>query len=333
MLKKSIFISACVLASFGIACQPGDSPLQNGLAACAGALAEAICNPLIFQFQQFQNTNNNTNNEGEAGQEIPGPEGPAGPQGPAGPEGPAGPQGPAGADGTDGLNGTNGVDGVDGVDGLDGAPGPQLFDFFIEDFFAIAGAGNIPLNLEVPGSDPVKYVRIAEPALGPPDVQSGAERILAYRFSVPVTYNPGNYVTMRLSLYRTGAAPESCFRFRLDARRLSPGSDVQVYGTPQWITMAPDASSLGLTPPEYHVFWIIDLPINVAAPNGLGFPNDLQPGQLLAIELGTTDHDNGVYTILGVEVFETMATDAAPVVYGATISDNPEIGGCVIEER
>lgn len=240
-----------------------------------------------------------------------------------------------------GPDGDRGSDGDDGSRGNPGARGPELFDIFVDDFFS---AGPV-----VPGMR-VEVVSIAEPALGGPsttaDVLTDA---IAYRVPVPEIYNDGkdaegndvgvpNDVNMRIFFYRVGRpAPDQCFIFRLDARRLSDGFGAVPYdheqcgGNPgtncgtRWIRIDPDSDSNGgaagpIPPPGVLV--VVDLPINTSA--GLGFPNDLERAQFLAFELSTHRPDGAIYELIGVEFFE--AHPGAAALRGATVftSGNPE---------
>ncbi len=315
-MKKLIaaVVAISIACCTGISCSPGALNLhdwQRDLLFSGGALAAAL---LADQAQH--NADNTTDGDG-AEQEIPTIEGPQGPPGPEGPQGPQGPQGDTGATGATGAAGATGATGETGPQGPAGPAGPQYFDLFIDDFFAAEGNGMVPLPIDIPGT--TGFVEIAEPALGQPDITSGEARVLAFRFSVPQSYTTGNPVTMRLSLYRSGAAPAGCFSFRLDARRLRAGSDIEVYGEPRWVLSTLDPAAISGTG---HVFWLIDLPVNSA--DGLNFPNDLVAGQMLAFELGSDLNDNGVYTLLSVEIFESGTP--APT-SGGTISSNPPTCG------
>ena len=113
-----------------------------------------------------------------------------------------GPQGPAGEDGSRGRPGRPGADGGDA---------PELFDIFVDDFFTKEGG---PL-----GDLLVVTVPIDEPVLGVRDQFTGVDGVIAYRVAIPDTYEPGNDVTMRLFLYRTGVYRSDCFVFAVDGRR------------------------------------------------------------------------------------------------------------------
>ncbi len=297
------FFAACIVSAQGCGGSAGALGVEDwvrDLLFSAGSVAVSL---LLDQ---------NQDSGGLVTTGPPGPEGPPGPQGPPGPagtsdgagepippvEGPAGEQGPAGPAGETGETGATGATGPRGSTGPQGPDGPSFFDIFVEDFFTAKGTKLASLT-------PVT-VPITEPSLGGPDANC---KILAFRMSIPELYNPDNPVTMRLSFYRTGELNEDCFVFRIDARRLSQGSDVEVYGEPRWVRpdIDRDAAAAG------NMFWVIDLPVN--DPAGLDYPNDLEVSQLLAFELATHSHDGGVYELLGVEFFESSsaALEAATV--------------------
>jgi hypothetical protein len=89
----------------------------------------------------------------------------------------------------------------------------------------------------------------------------------------------------------------TCFVFRLDIVRLANGLSPAAYGAPRFIR--PDFNEAAAAAGEITI--AIDLPLNLA--EGLGFPNDLVAGQVLAVELNTLQHDDGLYQVLGAEVF------------------------------
>ncbi len=265
--------------------------------------------------------------DGAAGAEGPaGPEGPEGPEGPAGPTGPEGPEGPAGlacwdlnengeadldsedsnGDGVVDIDDCVGADGPAGANGSPGAPGapgpmgPEFFDIFIDDFFTEAvypnGFGTLPVEL----------VDVEEPSL------QYLGDALGYRVAVPEIYDSGNDVTMRLFFHRTEESDWPCFVFRLDARRLIPGENIDTYGDPLWIlieSLMPEP----LTPSNDGLTLVIDLP--------LGILGDVDPAlsarDFLAFELTTVLEDYREYHLVGVEFFEGYPGTA--VTSGATV--------------
>jgi hypothetical protein len=208
---------------------------------------------------------------------IVGADGPQGPTGPTGPEGPVGPTGPAGADAS------------------------TLFDIQIDDFFANIGNGGAGF--------PITAVTISEPRLG---------RLLtlpdsfAFRILIPQSYQGTNPIVMRVALSRSGPASSGGpFAFQVTGRRLQNGSaTVDNYINPPVTTVVPNGPFTGTE------FILLDLPLNVAVPNGLG-GGTLSAGDLLAMELGTTVVDGGDYEVLSVEFIETTGS---PTASGATIS-------------
>ncbi|MFQ5462150.1 MAG: beta-propeller fold lactonase family protein, partial [Phycisphaerae bacterium] len=273
------------------------------------------------------------------GQPLPGGQGPQGPQGPpgppgadgtdgadgaTGPAGPVGPQGPAGPDGADGPAGEPGPAGPAGASGGSGPAGPNgatLFETFIDDFFRLA-AGTDGSLVVVDGGPQAQVVAIREPVLSSDPTTSA----IGYRVSIPDMYDPGNDVTMRLFLHRTGPVDGSCFIFTVDGRRLRDGQDIEVYGDTRWVRL--DTSVPVPAGGNSDVFLVVDLPINSAA--GLGYPNDLADADALAFELATLVGDGGDYHLLGVGFFESEAGAAALV--GATVIATQEEACCVNNE-
>ncbi len=210
--------------------------------------------------------------------------GPGGGQtGPAGPAGPAGPSGPA------------------------GASGANLCNTFIDDLFGV-NVALTALAVQQGGSatGPIP-TEIEEPALGACEV--GSVDTIAYKLGVSERCTPGNPLTMRLYFWREGLSKENCFVLRLDAFKASHGSSVSHYGSARYIEVADPA------PGDDGTLIVVDLPLNVPLGDGLGFPNNLQRGDLLAFELNTLDdfQDGRCYTMLGAEFFETPAGDPIAV--------------------
>ena len=212
--------------------------------------------------------------------------------GPAGPVGAAGPEGPAGSTGTTGPVGS-----------------PLLFDIFVDDFFSDTAnpSGNFPVNT----------INITEPVLG----QVTFNHRLAFRVLIPSEYTGTNAVVMRIALRRIPPPPAlptgNPFAFEIFGRRLQNGSTtIENYVNPPSRIITPTAPAGGFVDTE---FILLDIPINVAFPAGLGGAA-IVAGDFLAFELQTTSTDldpAARYLILGVEFFETTA---APTVAGATIS-------------
>lgn len=257
--------------------------------------------------------------EPEPGEPIPGPEGPPGAEGPQGPEGPAGPAGPTGP---------AGPEGPEGSEGPQGEPGPDLFDVFIDDFFSFADA--------IPGELDTGIVQIEEPALGPPNPQTGDSGAIAYRIALTQLYTEGEALTMRMFFHRSGfPEPGQCHIFSVDSLRLRNGEQVQPYGERRWVrienpgTAAIEASLAGEVIGGDGVALVLDIPVNSS--QGLGYSNDLQVTDLLAFEIVTAERDElsvwsdgSRYTLLGVEFFETED----PELLGATIFDSVEALTC-----
>jgi len=261
--------------------------------------------------------NNGGDNGGDdgAGQEIPVIEGPQGPQGEPGPAGPQGEPGPQGVPGPQGEPGPTGPQ---------GPAGAGLFNLFIDDFYGYDQTPDISLDLTFTQHP----VRLTEPALGAPDPDTGGQRALAFRFAIPQSYTPGNPVTLRVFMYRMGLRlPQFCFAFSIDARRLRDGAAIETYGNSMYFV--PELSEMGEMSGTHEEFMVIDLPVNVAFPNGLGYPADLEPGQFLAFEFDTISEprEGGLYVIMGVEVFESAA-DAAPSVSGGDLLQDPSESAC-----
>ncbi|MCG3138013.1 MAG: hypothetical protein HJJLKODD_01869 [Phycisphaerae bacterium] len=263
-----------------------------------------------------------------------------------GADGATGPTGPAGADGVDGVDGVDGSDGADGATGSQGPTGPQgpqgptgptgatgntgaqgpagptLWDTFVETFYTIEGGDYSSVVADSTGQLPI--VELDEPALGSCE---SAVNVVAFRAGIGERYNPGNPITMRLYLWRTGPQPESCFVLRLDGYRASHGTTILPYGGTRYVkvidpVMADEAGTLV----------VVDLPLNTAS--GLNLPNDLQRGELLAIELNTMAEylNDNCYTLLGVDLFESTlvsgATLAHAVIYESEEQIECESTGC-----
>lgn len=227
------------------------------------------------------------------------------------------------------INGDGVFDALDcqgppGLNGLDGPIGPAVpiasssgdepkpFDIFIDDFFAAESTGI--------GDLPVGSASISEPVLGAGSsmAQPFVETV-AFRFPIPDSFTSQNDVTMRIFFYRTGASRGACsaFTFAVDARRLRTGIGIEIYdhtapapSVPgrRWVRIDPDDTSgnaaNGNGTDSSDALVVLDLPLNTLA--GLDYPNDLEGGDVVAIEL-STHHTDGraVFQLLGVEFIES----------------------------
>lgn len=204
----------------------------------------------------------------------------AGPAGPPGPTGPAGPIGP------------------DGPGGPPGADASTLFYVQIDDFFA-----NIFDGFNVVAV-PIVEGRLGQLITLPDSV--------AFRVLIPQGYGGTNPILMRVALLRSGPASSGGpFDFEVFGRRLQNGSTtVDNYVNPPSTTVTPTGPFTG------SEFILLDLPVNLPVPNGLG-GGTLSAGDLLAFEFVTTTEDDGDYEVLSVEFIETIGS---PAVSGGTIS-------------
>ncbi|MFQ5425355.1 MAG: hypothetical protein ACE5F9_15425, partial [Phycisphaerae bacterium] len=202
--------------------------------------------------------------------------------------------------------------GDQGAQGDQGPAGPIFFDVFVDDFFTIDGGAT--------GGLPVNAVRVTEPLLSL-DRLTGILTPVGYRVAIPPTYGGTNPVTMRLFLRRRPialppagaiAAGIGPFEFVVYAKRLTDGSGtIDSYAAADGRLVTVDAAT------QPNEFMVIDLPLNVAVPGGLGGTQDLAAGDFLAFELELQQDDDAEYLVLGVEFYETAA---APPVMGATIN-------------
>jgi len=206
----------------------------------------------------------------------------------------------------------------DGVVNVNDCRDAGLFSIFIDDFFA--------LDESLEGELPVRMVRISEPVLGGFDGDSGERgEAVAFRVGIPDAYSAGNDVTMRLFLHRTGFLDEPCFEFRVSRALLRGGQGVVAYpeSDDRIVTIDPTvfkggdtfraADLFGDVGGFEDLFLVIDLPINVALPDGLDYwTGDLRARDLLAFELYTDAirFRDVRYHLLGVEFFETRAGTA-----------------------
>jgi len=260
---------------------------------------------------------------GAAGQ--PGPQGEQGPQGEPGdtgqsaqgapgvpgeqgPPGDPGEQGPQGRQGDPGPPGDRGPQGDQGPQGERGPQGSEFFSTFIDEFY---------IQPDGPLAAHATWVSVeSNPAFWVDQGQGGYPQAVGFKTIIPNRYDAEtqNPVTMRLFLYfdlvSTDDRPTQCEYFELAGVRLSNGQAVQTYGDPVWIVLDPRETSDSM-------FLVVDLPINSA--DGLGLPNDLAAGQMLAFGLAWVDQecqDYGEdYQIVGVEFFESDVAALA----GATV--------------
>jgi len=192
-----------------------------------------------------------------------------------------------------------------------------LFHVFVEDYFTHTDP---PDGFFGPtGNFIPDVIAITEPVLGDddggaPGAPSADANRAAFRVLIPPSYEGANPVTLRLAFRRAGQDPAGeDFAFDIFVRRLVDGANVPE----DYIN--PPVRTVNVTPPaagNNTEFQIIDLPITVAVPNGLGGAA-LAAGDFVAVELVTVGDDGGEYLLLGVEFYET---EAAPAVAGATIS-------------
>lgn len=311
--------------------------------------------------------------------------GPMGPMGPQGPDGPTGPQGDTGRQGDTGQSGaagsgSAGSPGEDGDDGEDGSAGLacwdlngngladidtedtngdgsvdvfdcrglSFFDIFIDDYFGPPDGldGSTPPATDPTGPADPPFVRLSEPVLGGFDFDTGRRgSAIAFRVAIPVPYNEGNDVTMRLTFHRTGELGDDCFKFKVDRARLRDTQDIELYPDPRYVTMdLPDGVDGGLRRGLADLLGgdgdapgktlVVDLPINIGETaacdgrmDGLGFwVGDLKVADLVAFELRVDTDDlaekyaNVRYHLLGVEFFEGPKGTA--VIRGARIFDD-----------
>jgi hypothetical protein len=173
-----------------------------------------------------------------------------------------------------------------------------LFSVWIDDFF---GANTAELLLGVGGAE-----KIEEPVLG--RVPLDPDNNVSYRVAIPDTYGGTNPVTMRLQMQRLGQLGAGNLALSFNMWRLVDGA-----GTPEtYIAGQAVAVDATATAGEFHV---LTLPITVAVPGGLGGA-PLSAGDLLVVEIESTESDGGEYLLLGVEFFESTTS---PGVSGGTI--------------
>jgi hypothetical protein len=210
-----------------------------------------------------------------------------------------------------GPAGPPGQDGQDGNPGDPGEPGPTVFDWFIEDFFTY---GDISIDVSGQG----QVITLKEPILDM-DTQTPATPI-GFRTSIPEIYHEFNPVTLRVFLWRE-CDLSPCESLTLDIFRAVPTFDISRYGQRLWLRLNTDSVA---TDPGMLVF---DLPLNVKDdPNtsvveGLGFDDDIFSAQMFSFEIGAYVVD-GCYTVLGAEIFESLA-DTDTAVVNATVFSSP----------
>jgi hypothetical protein len=239
-------------------------------------------------------------------QGAPGEQGSQGERGVPGSQGSPGEQGPQGAAGSPGQPGEQGAQGPAGSQGErgdPGAPGPEFFSTFVDEFF-------------VEDDGEYRSTRSA-PAFDAP---------VGWKVAIPNRYNAGNPVTMRLFLHRVleDFPQGDCEVFRLATIRLRNGSPIEELGELFLQVELPigDGAGDGEEPPD-DIFIVVDLPINTE--DGLNLTSgddDLAPAQFLSfgMEWGVLDNcDGALYSILGVEFFESPVGEAA--LFGARVSE------------
>jgi hypothetical protein len=101
--------------------------------------------------------------------------------------------------------------------------------------------------------------------------------------------------------------------------RLRDGQPVEQYGDEMWLALDPRDNT-------DDTFLVVDVPIN--SPDGLGFPEDLAAGQMLAFGLAWRDKEctwhGADYRILGVEFFESETAALS----GATVEEVGDQQNC-----
>jgi len=238
-----------------------------------------------------------------------------------------------------GAEGTDGIDGIDGEDGIncwdvnengtadlpdedtngdgavnvwdcrvDAGAGNEVFiTDTVYDFYTLESGSydSIPFN-----ATGLPVVRLEEPSLGA--CGDSSVDVGAFRFAVPTFYDPGNPLTMRAFIWRSGPK-DGCFTLQLDAFRSRHGVGIGRYGDTRFIVL-----DSPVDPDPTGTLLVVDLPLNTGdgdLTRGLGFTNDLVPADLLAFELNRPEgvQDGGCYTLIGVEFFEAAFADQVNV--------------------
>ena len=177
--------------------------------------------------------------------------------------------------------------GEQGPVGPQGPAGPPIFSVFVDAFFGGEFADDLS----------VLPVRNEDPTFG----DSGTP--VGYSVSIPANFEALNPINMRLLLFRSGPCDRSCLVLSVDARRFRLGaSEAECIGGEaadcsdgtrrvvlDEICTATDGSDL-------EQFIVVDLPLSES---GLDY-GEILPGDLLAFELNTVQHDGGDYNLLGV---------------------------------
>jgi len=149
------------------------------------------------------------------------------------------------------------------------------------------------------------------------DDEWGYPQAVGFKTVIPNRYDGAtqNPVTMRILLYfALDYEPRmtQCEYFNLAAVRLRDGQPVEQYGDEMWLVLDPRDN-------DDPMFLVVDVPIN--SPEGLGFPEDLEAGQMLAFGLAWRDIEcpwmGADYRILGVEFFESETAALS----GATVEE------------
>lgn len=245
---------------------------------------------------------------GAAGQaDLQGEQGIPGPPGEPGDPGQSA-QGAPGVPGAQGEKGETGSPGVKGDPGDPGTPGANgLVSLYIDEFYVVP---------ELIGAhvDDVGYWASAESAPAFYDPANFVRQAVGFKAVIPVGYDGAAQrpLTMRILLYFTPNFERNlaCEYFELVALRLRDGQPVETYGSQVDVALTPRTALS-------EVYLVVDIPINAA--QGLNYPANLQPGQVLAFSLMWRDlecRNHGLdYRIVGVEFFESATAQLA----GATI--------------
>lgn len=220
-----------------------------------------------------------------------------------------------GQDGSPGAPGPPGSAGSDGPAGPAGPAGPEFFSTTIDDFFAADPA--------IEGELPITLAGVDAPLLGSSLRDIPVSPAVAFQVSIPESYDTGHDVSLRLFFIRQSPGvvllgEADCFVFTVDALRLRDGSAADAYGSRRWVRAdSPSApvEDSGGSPSE--ILLVIDLPLNRTS--GLGYPDDLAPGNLVVFELSTHATDGVAYHVAAAELFESD-TDSA-VLDGGRVFD------------
>ena len=214
--------------------------------------------------------------------------------------------GQEGSPGSPGATGGTGADGPAGPPGTPGPEGPEFFSTTIDDFFAADPA--------VDGELPILLDRIDNPLLGSSTADTPVTQAVAFQVSIPESYDIGHDISLRLFLIREAPnvallGEDSCFVFTMDGLRLRNGLSADAYGSRRWVRVdLPERPAENSGDSEPEVLLVIDLPVNRAS--GLGYPDDLRPGDLVVFEMSTHASDGGAYHVAAAELFESETGSA-----------------------